>query len=81
MTAQFVRLPSGREVLDTGKVQIGIRAQAPTRDIGVHAEHIQGVLIASARHSVTDLGHRAVVLFCCIGIVGVVGAIVIGWLQ
>ena len=34
-----------------------------------------------SRYDVTRAGHRAVMLFCAIGIVGIVGAIVIGWLQ
>lgn len=37
--------------------------------------------IERPRYDVTRAGHRAVVLFCCIGIVGVVAAIVIGWLR
>lgn len=41
----IVRLPSGREVLDTGKVRIGIRAQSPVRDMGSQAELIQAALL------------------------------------
>lgn len=43
--AQIIRLPSGRHVLDTGKVRIGIRAPAPVRDIGSQAELIQAALL------------------------------------
>ena len=43
-------LPSGRMVLDTGKVQIGLRAERRREDIGTQAEHMQAVLLAT-RHS------------------------------
>jgi hypothetical protein len=45
MGAQIIRLPSGREALDTGKVRIGIRAPAPQRDMGTQAELIQSALL------------------------------------
>lgn len=40
-------LPSGRLVLDTGKVQIGLRAERRREDIGTQAEHMQAVLLAT----------------------------------
>lgn len=43
--AQIIRLPSGRHVLSTGKVLIGIRAQEPKRDQGTQAEVIQSLLL------------------------------------
>lgn len=49
----FTTLPSGRLVLDTGKVQIGLRAPATEQrraDIGTQAEHMQTVLLAT-RHA------------------------------
>lgn len=45
MSAKIIRLPSGREVLDTGRVKIGILAPEPRRDIGAHAERIQTALL------------------------------------
>lgn len=45
MSAQIIRLPSGREVVDTGRVQIGILAKPYQRDMGVHAEKVQTALL------------------------------------
>ena len=42
---QIIRLPSGRHVLDTGKVRIGILAKPPVRDMGTQAELIQAALL------------------------------------
>jgi len=42
---QIIRLPSGRHVLDTGKVRIGILAKPPVRDMGSQAELIQAALL------------------------------------
>lgn len=42
---QIIRLPSGRHVLDTGRVQIGILAKPPVRDMGSQAELIQAALL------------------------------------
>lgn len=42
----LTRLPSGRLVLDTGKVQIGLRHDDPARaELGVNAERIQTALL------------------------------------
>jgi hypothetical protein len=45
MMAQIIRLPSGRHVLDTGKVRIGLLAKPPVRDMGSQAELIQAALL------------------------------------
>jgi hypothetical protein len=45
MNAKIITLPSGRPVLDTGRVLVGIRAPAHSRDIGVHAEKVQTALL------------------------------------
>lgn len=42
---QIIRLPSGRHVLDTGKVRIGLLAKPPVRDMGSQAELIQAALL------------------------------------
>lgn len=42
---QIIRLPSGRHVLDTGKVRIGLLAKPTVRDIGSQAELIQAALL------------------------------------
>ena len=42
---ELIRLPSGRHVLNTGKVQIGILAKPPVRDMGSQAELIQAALL------------------------------------
>ena len=39
------RLPSGRLVLDTGRVKIGLRAAAPLRDQGSQADAVQCALL------------------------------------
>lgn len=46
MSAQIIRLPSGRQVLDTGRVQIGLLAERPKRDMGVHVEQVQTALLS-----------------------------------
>ena len=45
MSAEIITLPSGRQVLNTGKVQIGILAKPPVRDMGSQAELIQAALL------------------------------------
>lgn len=47
---QIIRLPSGRHVLDTGKVRIGILAKPPVRDMGSQAELIQAALLNRPTH-------------------------------
>lgn len=47
---QIIRLPSGRHVLDTGKVSIGILAKPPVRDMGSQAELIQAALLDRPTH-------------------------------
>lgn len=42
---QIIRLPSGRHVLDTGKVRIGLLAKPHVRDMGSQAELIQAALL------------------------------------
>jgi hypothetical protein len=60
MSAEIITLPSGRRVLDTGRVQIGIRhgeradserrstryGEAMPRDIGADAEKVQSLLLS-----------------------------------
>lgn len=46
MTAEIITLPSGRRVLDTGKVAIGILAPARPADLGLHAEQVQAALLS-----------------------------------
>lgn len=47
---ELIRLPSGRHVLNTGKVQIGILAKPPVRDMGSQAELIQAALLNRPTH-------------------------------
>ena len=44
MVAQRITLPSGRTVLDTGRVLIGLRAEPRPQDQGSHAELFQRLI-------------------------------------
>lgn len=46
MTAEIITLPSGRRVLDTGRVKIGLLATTAPRDIGSQAERVQTALLS-----------------------------------
>ncbi len=71
-------LPSGRVVFDTGRVQVGIRYDRPSRDPGHDAEEIQTLLL---RKDVTATGHAWVIGVSVAGLLGLLLAIYAGWLQ